>query len=286
MLTRRAPLAPPAVSHEELAQLAGEAGGSVRVELPELERILRAAPPSTTAAGGSAANTLRGLAAGFAVKCGVVGAVGGDEWGQRFRASLEVAGVDTSRLQVDDAKSTGRCAVLITPDGQRTMRTALAGSASLQAASLRAAAASFQGVTWVSVTAFAYYCDGLVDAVAELTRGAGAKLILHLAAKEVVCTFASHLNDLLASGAVTLLFANEDEAAQYMKSLGLPTDPGARSPLGAPFCAGATLTPRPRPPLQSRRCATWRRCATPRSSPSARAAAWPCAATCWCTSPR
>ena len=215
------------MSHEQLAQLAGEAGGSVRVELPELERLLREAPPSTTAAGGSAANTLRGLAAGFAVKCGVLGAIGGDSWGHSFRTSLQNAGVDTSRLQVDETRSTGRCAVLITPDGQRTMRTALAGSASLQAASLRAAAASFKGVSWVSVTAFAYYCDGLVDAVVQLTRAAGAKLILHLAAKEVVRTFGPQLNALLASGAVSLVFANEDEAAQYMRGLNKPTDPGA-----------------------------------------------------------
>ena len=226
-LTRLAAPTAPAVTPEELAQLAGEAGGSVRVELPELERILAAAPPSTTAAGGSAANTLRGLAAGFAVKCGVLGAVGGDEWGQRFRASLEGAGVDTSRLQVDAAKSTGRCAVLITPDGQRTMRTALVGAASLQAAAVRGAAASFQGVSWVSVTAFAYYAHGLVDAVVTRTRAAGAKLILHLAAKEVVRAFGKELDELLTSGAVSVLFANEDEAAQYMRGLGLPTDPGA-----------------------------------------------------------
>jgi sugar/nucleoside kinase (ribokinase family) len=157
----------------------------------------------------------------------VLGAVGGDEWGQRFRTSLQVAGVDTSRLQVDDAKSTGRCAVLITPDGQRTMRTALAGAASLPASSVRGAATSFQGVSWVSVTAFAYYSDGLVDAVVERTRAAGAKLILHLAAKEVVRAFGRELNELLTSGAVSLLFANEDEAAQFMRTQGLPTDPGA-----------------------------------------------------------
>jgi len=229
VLTRPAPR--PAVSYEQLAQLAGEAGGSVRVELPELERLLREAPPSTTAAGGSAANTLRGLAAGFAVKCGVLGAIGGDEWGQRFRTSLQNAGVDTSRLQVDETRSTGRCAVLITPDGQRTMRTALSGSASLQPASLRAAAVSFEGVSWVSVTAFAYYCEGLVDTVVQLTRAAGAKLILHLAAKEVVRTFDAQLNALLESGAVSLVFANEDEAAQYMKGRRLSTDPGASARL-------------------------------------------------------
>jgi sugar/nucleoside kinase (ribokinase family) len=110
------------VSFELLRQIAGEAGGSQRVSLEALEQLLAHAPPTATAAGGSAANTLRGLAAGFAVACGVVGAVGGDDAGRMFAAALQTAGVDTSRLRVQETKRTGRCAVLISASRPCCMR--------------------------------------------------------------------------------------------------------------------------------------------------------------------
>jgi sugar/nucleoside kinase (ribokinase family) len=218
---------PPAVDFEQLRELAGEAGGSLRVSLSDLERLLAAAPPAATSAGGSAANTLRGLAAGFAVPCGVVGAVGGDDWGRSFAASLEAAGVSTSLLQVDADKSTGRCAVLVTPDGQRTMRTALAGAASLSAAQVREGAAGFDGVQWLSLTAFAFYCPGLVDAVVDVSRASGARLIFHLASFEVVRAFFPQVRDLLASGDVAVVFGNEDEARELMCGHGIPADVAA-----------------------------------------------------------
>ena len=68
----------------QLAPPYSEVGGSTRIESGELQKLLFSVGEFSTKAGGSAANTVRGLAAGFDVSTGLIGAVGGDEWGKLF----------------------------------------------------------------------------------------------------------------------------------------------------------------------------------------------------------
>jgi sugar/nucleoside kinase (ribokinase family) len=51
-------------------------------------------------AGGSVANTIRGLNAGFGVSCGIIGACGDDEQGQSFVSNMSSYGVNLSRLRM------------------------------------------------------------------------------------------------------------------------------------------------------------------------------------------
>lgn len=55
---------------------------------------------SKTMAGGSVANTIRGLAAGFGVNCGIIGACGDDEQGSLFISNMSFHKVDLSRLRL------------------------------------------------------------------------------------------------------------------------------------------------------------------------------------------
>lgn len=82
-------------------------------------------------AGGSAANTIVGVA-DFGGKAAYVGKVGGDETGQFFLSDMRKMGV-TIEVNPAAAGQTGTCAVLISPDAQRTMLTNLAVSATLTA---------------------------------------------------------------------------------------------------------------------------------------------------------
>ncbi|KAF5468514.1 hypothetical protein F2P56_012662 [Juglans regia] len=94
-----------------LDQIPGERGGSIPVSIEELEHILSelrshilASPndllPMKTLAGGSVANTIRGLSAGFGVSCGIIGAYGDDEQGQLFVSNMSSNGVNLSRLRM------------------------------------------------------------------------------------------------------------------------------------------------------------------------------------------
>lgn len=50
-------------------------------------------------AGGSVANTIRGLSSGFGISSGIIGASGDDEQGQLFVDNMTFNGVDLSRLR-------------------------------------------------------------------------------------------------------------------------------------------------------------------------------------------
>ena len=55
-------------------------------------------PPLKTIAGGSVANTIRGLASGFGVTCGIIGACGNDEQGELFLQNMKYNNVNLSNL--------------------------------------------------------------------------------------------------------------------------------------------------------------------------------------------
>lgn len=58
-----------------------------------------------------------GLAAGFGVRCGIVGARGMDENGAFFQSSLKRSHVNTDRLRVLKGGATGACAILLSGSG-------------------------------------------------------------------------------------------------------------------------------------------------------------------------
>lgn len=85
--------------------------GYVKVADEELKMILNEvnvhtlasldnASPLKTIAGGSVANTIRGLAAGFGVTCGIIGACGNDEQGNLFVDNMSSYKVDLFRLRL------------------------------------------------------------------------------------------------------------------------------------------------------------------------------------------
>lgn len=86
------------------------------------EELYNKMGPSTEVSGGSAANTLAGLAS-LGAKTAFIGKVYKDELGKIFRHDLTSLGVDFSTPAADMGKATARCLICVTPDGQRTMNT-------------------------------------------------------------------------------------------------------------------------------------------------------------------
>ncbi|KAI7997873.1 hypothetical protein LOK49_LG10G01317 [Camellia lanceoleosa] len=83
----------------------------IQVEIEEHEHILSEvkihilsspddSSPVKTIAGDSVANTIRGLAAGFGVSCGIIGACGDDEQEKLFVNNMSLYGVNISRLRM------------------------------------------------------------------------------------------------------------------------------------------------------------------------------------------
>lgn len=81
------------VAIEELNHILGEVNAQI---LP----CINGFSPIRTIAGGSVANTIRGLTAGFGVSSGIIGACGDDEQGCLFIHNMKFSGVDLSRLRM------------------------------------------------------------------------------------------------------------------------------------------------------------------------------------------
>ncbi len=91
--------------------------------------------PEREVSGGSAANTVAGLAS-LGGTPAFIGKVHDDELGQVFKRDIGAAGVDFFTPALNEGPSTGRSIVLITPDAERSMFTYLGAAKKLSAADI------------------------------------------------------------------------------------------------------------------------------------------------------
>ncbi|XP_014499959.1 uncharacterized protein LOC106761006 [Vigna radiata var. radiata] len=204
-----------------LRQISGERGGSVPVGIEELNGILGevkahshdAHSPMKTLAGGSVANTIRGLSSGFGISGGIIGAYGDDEQGQLFVNNMTSNGVDLSRLRKKQGH-TAQCVCLVDESGNRTMRPCLSNAVKVQAQELMKE--DFMGSKWL-VLRYAILNLEVIQAAIHLAKQEGLLISLDLASFEMVRNFKLPLLKLLESGNIDLCFANEDEAAELLR---------------------------------------------------------------------
>ena len=78
-------------------------------------------------AGGSAANTLAGIAM-LDIPAAYVGKVADDDVGDRFAKGMREAGLDFDTTPLKGQDATARCLIAVTPDGERSMNTFLGAS--------------------------------------------------------------------------------------------------------------------------------------------------------------
>lgn len=88
------------------------------------EALYNAMGQATEVSGGSAANTLAGMA-DLGSKTAFIGKVNADELGRIFRHDMNAIGVEFKTPNAENGVVTARCLIVVTPDGQRTMNTFL-----------------------------------------------------------------------------------------------------------------------------------------------------------------
>ena len=118
-----------------IARLGLARGGMTLVDTERATELYNAMGPAREISGGSAANTLAGLAA-LGAKCGFIGQVAEDQLGEVFAHDIRAGGIafDTPARAGDPP--TARCLIFVSPDGQRTMNTFLGASQFLPAEAL------------------------------------------------------------------------------------------------------------------------------------------------------
>ncbi|CAJ1973292.1 unnamed protein product [Sphenostylis stenocarpa] len=228
-----------------LRQIPGERGGSVPVCIQELDNILREVKSNSldahssmqTLAGGSVANTIRGLSSGFGISSGIIGAYGDDEQGQLFVSNMTFNGVDLSRLRKKKGY-TAQCVCLVDDLGNRTMRPCLSNAVKVQAQELMKE--DFKGSKWL-VLRYAILNLEVIQAAIHLAKQEGLLVSLDLASFEMVRNFKLPLLKLLESGNIDLCFANEDEAAELLRGE-QNADPVAAVEFLSKYCQWAVVT--------------------------------------------
>jgi sugar/nucleoside kinase (ribokinase family) len=121
------------LSHEseDFLRRHGLAKGTMHLVDEDRARALYAAMgPGIEISGGSAANTVVGVAA-FGGRAHYVGKVRDDQLGEVFSHDLRSVGVGYATPAATSGPSTGRCLIVVTPDAQRTMSTYLGASSRL-----------------------------------------------------------------------------------------------------------------------------------------------------------
>ncbi|HNX85415.1 MAG TPA: adenosine kinase [Bacteroidales bacterium] len=164
-------------------------------------------------AGGSAANTLHGLAM-LGMPSGYIGVVGEDALGGVFVRDMIRAGVEPHL--VHSTTETGRAIALVTPDSERTFATFLGAAIELTAAHLepgvlRSGDSVFDGYSLFHVEGYLVQNHELIRKAVEMAKFHGLKVSLDLASYNVVEDNREFLQEIITRY-VDILFANEEEA--------------------------------------------------------------------------
>jgi sugar/nucleoside kinase (ribokinase family) len=112
-------------------------GAMALIDEARAKAIYDAMGPAVETSGGSAANTIVGLAS-LGARAAFVGKVKDDQLGRAFTHDIRAAGVAFNTAPGSGGPSTGRCYVLVTPDGERTMNTFLGAAQDLHPADIDA----------------------------------------------------------------------------------------------------------------------------------------------------
>src|SRR5215469_5670925 len=173
--------------------------------------IYRNMGPATEMSGGSAANTIVGLA-NLGARAAYVGKVKDDQIGRLYTHDIRAAGVAFDTRPAAGGPATGCSYILVTGDGERTMNTYLGAAQNLVPADIDAneiAAARIvylEGYLWDPRDAK----DAFVKA-ATIALGAGRQVALTLSDAFCVDRYRHEFIDLMRKGTVDIVFANESE---------------------------------------------------------------------------
>ena len=160
--------------------------------------------------GGSAANTLAGIAS-LGGTGAYIGKVRDDQLGDVFSHDIKAAGVDYRSRAATEGPSTARCLIFVTPDADRTMQTYLGVSVMLGPDDIDPEAIGDAQITYLE--GYLFDRDEAKEAfvkAAELAHAAGRKVALSLSDPFCVDRHRASFKHLV-EGHVDILFANSDE---------------------------------------------------------------------------
>ena len=198
---------------ELIEELQLNRGGMTLVDTQRARELYDAMGPAREISGGSAANTLAGLAA-LGAQCAFIGQVADDQLGEVFAHDIHAVGIDFDTPAREGEPPTARCLIFVTPDGQRTMNTFLGASQFLPASALNEEAIGGASILYLE----GYLWDPeeprrAMRRAIETARAAGRKVAFTLSEVFVIERHGNDFRMLIEDGLIDILFANHLELA-------------------------------------------------------------------------
>jgi len=186
--------------------------GSMQLVDLEKSRGIKSATaifPRTFASGGSAANTIHGLAM-LGADTGFIGSIGRDDTGDFFENDMKKAGVNTLLIRRDSV--TGTAVALVTRDTERTFATHLGAAVELSADDFRPLL--FEDFDILYLEGYLITDFKVIDTACRIARENKMLIALDLSSYNVVEGFLDQFKEIIEKY-VDILFANEQEAKAF-----------------------------------------------------------------------
>ena len=181
------------------------------IDAEEAARLYDHMGPAREISGGSAANTVAGIAM-LGGRTGFIGQVANDQLGEVFAHDIRSIGVEFTTPPRDGDVPTARCLILVTPDAQRTMNTFLGAAQYLPPAALDeqqvrdAAILYLEGYLWDPEEP-----RRAMERAIDIAHAAGRKVAFTLSDAFCISRHRDGFNRLIDDRKIDILFANEVE---------------------------------------------------------------------------
>ncbi len=207
-----APCDPAFLTTQQLAP-----GSMQLVDEAQSAALYDAMAPGVEASGGSAGNTVAGVAS-FGGRAAYLGKVSQDTLGEVFTHDIRAAGVAFETAPLKAGPGTGRCLINVTPDGQRTMATFLGAANQLSADDVDAAMIAESAIVYLE----GYLFDpaparAAFERAAQAAHQAGRKVAITLSDAFVVERWRAELLTFIETSA-DIVLANEVELASLFQT--------------------------------------------------------------------
>lgn len=209
-------------SEDFLAEIGVEKGSMRLISAEEALALYDRMGPAQEVSGGSAANTLAGLAA-LGQHCAFIGQVADDQLGEVFVHDMRATGIVCDVPPRPGPPPTARCLILVAPDGERTMNTSLAAAHYLPESAIDTAMIAharyllIEGYLWDPPEPRA-----AIKKAMAIAKASGCKIVFALSALYLMDLYRDEFLALIDDGLIDVLFCNEEEVAALVP--GRPLD--------------------------------------------------------------
>lgn len=161
------------------------------------------------AAGGSAANTINGIA-NIGLPCSFIGKISNDVFGDYYHKDMIKNGIEP--ILIKGKAQTGRATVFISKDSERTFGTYL--GAAIEMVPDELTPEMFEGYKYFHIEGYLVQNHDLIRKAMQLAHEKGVKISLDLASYNVVEANRDFLKEMMEKY-VDIVFANEEEAKAF-----------------------------------------------------------------------